>query len=59
MYLGEFAKGRHQTTAVPGAARHNDVTGFDAFQRDGGDVGAQDLVKHGRDGNRLPGGDEF
>jgi len=35
------------------------MAGFDAFQGDGGDVGSQALVKTGRDGNRLPGGDEF
>ena len=58
VYRGEFAKGRHQT-AVPGAARYNDMTGFDAFQGNGGDVGSQALVKTGRDGDRLPGGDEF
>ena len=58
VYLGEVAKCRHQTAAVPGAGRHDDVAWCDAYQRDGGDVGAQDLVKHGRDGNCLPGRDE-
>ena len=59
MCCGEFAKGRHQTAAVPGAARQDDLAGVDAVQGDGGDVGSQALVKFGRDGNRLPGGDEF
>jgi len=45
--------------AVPGAAGHNDMAGFDTFQGDGGEVGSQPLVKSGRDGDRLPGGDEF
>ena len=36
----EFTKCRHQKAAVPGAAGHNDLTGFDALQGDGGDVGA-------------------
>jgi hypothetical protein len=59
VYLGEFAKGRDQTTAIRGAARHNDTAGLDAFQGDGGDVGSQPLVKSGRDGDRLPSSDEF
>ena len=59
MCCGEVAKGRHQTAAVPGPAGQDDLAGVDAFQGDGGDVGSQALMKLGRDGNRLPGGDEF
>jgi hypothetical protein len=58
--FGELAEGRHQTAAVPGAARQHDMAGLNAFQGDRGDIRAHAIaVKAGGDGHCLPGGDEF
>ena len=60
MGFGEFAESRHETAAVPGPSRQHDMAGLDVLQGDGGDVWAQaTAVKAGRNGDRLPGGDDF
>ena len=59
--FGAFAEGRHEAAVVAGGGGQDDVARLDAFEGNGGEVGAQaaDADAGRDDGHGLPAGDEF